>query len=108
MPENVKVYIGLAVFVVFVAMPVWWQVLGANEPPTLDEPKGDACVEGVEFMRAKHMDLLSEWRNEVVREGVRKYVSSTDIAFEMSLTGTCLDCHESKQGFCDECHVDPE
>ena len=32
MPENVKVYIGLAVFVVFVAMPVWWQVLGANEP----------------------------------------------------------------------------
>ncbi len=104
MPENVKVYIGLAVFVVFVAMPVWWQVLGANEPPTLDEPKGDACVEGVEFMRAKHMDLLSEWRNEVVREGVRKYVSSTDIAFEMSLTGTCLDCHESKQGFCDECH----
>jgi len=104
MYDTGKVVAGLFVFVVFVTMPIWWQAFGKGEPPTLDTPKGDACIEEVEYMRASHMDLLNDWRNDVVRDGVRQYEASDGTVHEMSLTNTCLDCHESRTGFCTECH----
>ena len=53
-------------------------------------------------MQAKHMDLLDQWRLEVVREGKRFVEKRPDL--EMSLTKTCLKCHTSKAQFCDKCH----
>ena len=51
-------------------------------------------------MRAHHMELLDQWRNAVVREGKKTYVSRTSGAsYEMSLTKTCLGCHTSKKRF---------
>lgn len=106
-----KVVAGIVVFVGFMTTPLWWQVLGNNEPLQLAEPTGEACVESAEYMRAKHMDLLADWRKSVVRKGLRQYVSTDGTPYEMSLTSTCLDCHADKVGFCDECHdytgVDP-
>jgi hypothetical protein len=55
-------------------------------------------------MRPYHMDLLNQWRDAVVRDGDRIYVSSTGERFEMSLSNTCMDCHVSKVNFCDSCH----
>jgi hypothetical protein len=52
------------------------------------------------------MDLLNQWRNSVVREGKRTYVSkASGETFEMSLSKTCMGCHESRQKFCDRCHT---
>ena len=62
------------------------------------------CVESAEYMRDSHMVLLDEWRDAVVREGHRTYVSSTGERHEMSLTKTCLGCHTDKSKFCDRCH----
>ena len=63
-------------------------------------------------MRARHMDLLDDWRDRVVREGERVYVSDlSGASHEMSLSNTCMDCHSNKAEFCDRCHdymaVDP-
>jgi len=62
------------------------------------------CVASTEYMRASHMDLLNEWRDEVVREGNRIYTSPNGKEFEMSLTKTCTNCHYNKKEFCDQCH----
>ena len=103
-----KVVIGLVVFIGFVTCPFWIQavqkVAGLEEPLELDEPRGEHCVESAEFMRAKHMDLLNDWRNEVVRHGLRTYVAADGSKYDVSLSKTCLDCHESKADFCDKCH----
>jgi len=63
-------------------------------------------------MRASHMDLLNQWRDDVVRVGNRDYKSTlTGKTFDMSLSRTCMDCHSNKADFCDRCHdflsVDP-
>jgi len=62
------------------------------------------CVEDRNFMRARHMRLLDNWRDEVVRENKREYVNTKGEHFEKSLTGTCLKCHSNKEEFCDSCH----
>ena len=89
-----KVIAGLALFLGLATLPFW---IGQQSP----EPKatmpametGFQCVEPPEYMRANHMQLLDDWRNEVVREGNRTYVSSSGKTFEKSLTKTCLGCH---------------
>jgi hypothetical protein len=56
-------------------------------------------------MRASHMVLLQDWRDAVVREGVREYTTADGRTVQMSLTGTCLRaCHTDKAAFCDRCH----
>jgi recombinational DNA repair protein (RecF pathway) len=62
------------------------------------------CVESREYMKAKHMDLLNEWKESVVREGKRIYVATDGKQYEMSLTRTCLECHWNTAKFCDRCH----
>jgi hypothetical protein len=58
-----------------------------------------------------HMDLLNEWRDDVVRKGKRIYTSPGGKKYNMSLSNTCMECHSNKAEFCDECHqyagVDP-
>jgi len=55
-------------------------------------------------MRVSHTDLLNTWKEQVVREGKRTYVSSRGKEYVMSLTNTCVDCHSNKAKFCDRCH----
>lgn len=91
---------GLALFGALTSAPLWY---GRGAPPSLPKAKGQ-CVESVEFMRARHMELLDRWRNAVVRDGERTYVASDGRTHRMSLTGTCLGCHGEAAQFCTECH----
>ena len=105
-----KIVAGLAVFVVLATSPLWFNQISsasADEPELKAPPNGStACVEAADFMRANHMDLLDQWRDSVVRDDQRTYVSTLDgKEYEMSLQKTCLDCHSNKAAFCDSCHT---
>jgi hypothetical protein len=50
------------------------------------------------------MQLLSSWRDKVVRDGKGTYINEKGESFDMSLQTTCLKCHSNKTRFCDECH----
>jgi hypothetical protein len=109
-----KILIGLGLFLVLITFPIWYNVANdrAGYSPVLEKAvRGDNCVRDSSWMVANHMDLLNQWRDQVVRENDR-FEESTDGTFhEKSLTNTCLNCHENKDQFCDKCHnylgVDP-
>ena len=108
MYDRAKVIVGLLIFGVLVSFPFWydWAQPGNGAPPELAKPRdATRCVEPVEFMRARHMTLLNEWRDAYVRNGQRVYVSSQGESFRISLTGTCLQCHGARADFCDRCHT---
>ncbi|GAB1409413.1 sulfate reduction electron transfer complex DsrMKJOP subunit DsrJ [Desulfovibrionales bacterium] len=114
MYDKSKILTGLAVFVVVMTYPFWNNIgSAAYVRPELEKPKNSReCVESVELMRTEHMAMLNEWRDEVVRDGVHDYHSTTSHqVFQKSLTKTCMKCHENKDKFCDKCHntvaVDP-
>jgi len=102
-----KIVLGLGVFGVLVTAPVWYGIgRGKGEPPELQRPAtAKQCIEPTAFMRARHMELLNEWRDAVVRDADRVYVASDGQHHEMSLTGTCLRCHEDPEKFCIRCHA---
>ncbi len=103
-----KIIPGIVLFLLVISFPIWYNVASGQDaaPPILEKPvNATKCVEDVEYMRVSHMQLLDSWRNEVVRNGNRIYVSNTDgTHHEMSLTKTCLGCHESREKFCTRCH----
>jgi len=108
MYDKNKILIGLAVFVVFMTYPFWNNIgSAAYQRPELEKPKNAKdCVESVEFMRAEHMAMLNNWRDEVVRGGEHEYHSTASHqVFQKSLTKTCIKCHENKALFCDKCHA---
>lgn len=99
----------VAVVAVAVALPLWYPRLGAagEGRAPLARPRGEACVEPADVMRRRHMVMLDEWRQSVVRGAAserRTYVSSRGVSFEKSLTRTCLGCHGAAAAFCDRCH----
>ena len=107
-----KIITGLAVFFVLTALPFLLNLGRANAKiePSINTPEINAmavkqCVESKEFMRAEHMQLLNDWRDEVVRNGNRIYTSrSNGMQFSISLQNTCMKCHSNKKEFCDKCH----
>lgn len=108
MPERAKILAGLALFLALAALPFWYGAIFGKGPaarPALAKPAGKACVESLEFMRTRHMSLLNDWRDQVVRQGQTVYESSsTRQRHRMRLTGTCLGCHGDMAGFCGRCH----
>ncbi len=50
------------------------------------------------------MNMLLDWREEVVRDNLRTYTASDGNEYVKSLTDTCLSCHSPKDEFCDQCH----
>ena len=119
MRERVTIFAGLALFVVLAAFPIWYTVLagGGGSPPDLELPDPSDrsffeqeedyhCVE--ENMVARHMGILNDWRNAVVRgDGGQRYHESEDFPgkrYKLSLTGTCMGCHASRERFCYRCH----
>lgn len=103
-----KVIIGLIVFLALITFPTWYNVATgkATYVPELEKAvKGDHCVADTTYMKARHMDLLNQWRDMVVRQDKRIYVAEDGTKYNMSLSGTCLDCHADKTKFCDRCHT---
>jgi hypothetical protein len=112
-----KILIGILVFAAIAAFPFYYNIGRVNAKP---EPKYDTpaiqewekqygkkeCVESKEFMRAEHMQLLNDWRDAVVRQDNRGYLSDANHKrFNMSLQNGCMNCHSNKKKFCDECHT---
>ena len=102
-----KILPGLVAFLVLITLPFWYTA-AIGEPgarPEIKLPEGEKqCVESKEYMRDAHMDLLDDWRDEVVRDGDRSYVSKNGIHYQKSLTNTCMKCHTDREQFCDKCH----
>ncbi len=104
-----KIIIGILIFLGLFTYPLWSPaVFGkAGPPPVLekvDKQKGPDCVEDIAYMRTSHMTMLVDWRENVVREGKRWYTNSKGKKYLMSLQITCIECHKSKEKFCDRCH----
>lgn len=71
-------------------------VTGGEPEPFLAPPEHaeQGCIRPIEYMRFRHMDLLTEMRDAGVRHGARREVTFTD----------CTRCHTTRAGFCDRCH----
>ena len=68
MYNSKAVILGIIIFVVLFTSPFWASMLGKSYTSTgVALPKNDKeCVENVDFMRDKHMQLLNEWRDEAL------------------------------------------
>jgi hypothetical protein len=99
---------GIVIFVVFFTSPFLIGLVKSVPPPEPElSPKAKEaklCVEAKEFMVESHMQVLNEWRDEAVRNGKRVYVASDGKEYVVSLQNTCMDCHNNKSKFCDQCH----
>ncbi len=96
---------GLLIFLALVLFPF---VKGIGQPKLVvetEKPKNSKeCIMKTELMRDSHMVLLNEWRDAVIRDGQRVWKNDAGKEFNMSLTNTCMNCHENKDKFCDKCH----
>ena len=100
-----KVIPSLILFVALVTLPFWYNAGKAQAVPKPELPKDQKfCVEPMEQMRTNHMQILNEWRNDVVRDADRVWVTEDGKKFTMSLSNGCLRCHTDKAKFCDKCH----
>ena len=111
------VFLGIVVFLALALFPFYNNFGKTNKKP---EPKTDTpeivkyqqehngkkeCIESKEYMRAEHMQILNQWRDSVVRDYNRGYISdSNHQRWNMSLQNECMRCHSNKKKFCDECH----
>lgn len=107
MYDTGKILSGLVLFLVIVTIPMWIH-LARGTVPEIPDPKiiteAESCVRETEYMTSKHMDLLNEWRDDVVRRNDRIHTGPGGKVFEKSLSRTCMDCHSNKSEFCDRCH----
>ena len=101
------VYIGIIILVVLLSAPFWAGLFGKSYTETgVSKPEAEeSCVEDAQFMRAQHMRLLNEWRDEALRNENRTYVAKNGQKWEISLQNTCMKCHTDYNGFCDKCHL---
>jgi hypothetical protein len=88
---------------VIILLPVAYSAVRALRPQRSDSPQVflempvsafQDCVEETSYMRIRHMDLLKDLREEVIRHGIRG-----EITLEH-----CRRCHTSRARFCDRCH----
>ena len=116
-------YIGLGLLIFFALvlspiLPNLGKTVAAPDPK-LDTPaiqklaeKERKCVMPTDYMRAYHMQMLVDWREEVVRsKGAgggpvddRMFVNPEGKKYLASLSNTCMECHSNKSQFCDQCH----
>ncbi len=98
-----KVIPGIIIFVLFVTLPIWWNHGKTVAAPQPELPQG-RCVESRAYMRSHHMQILNDWRNKAIRDGMRVYTASDGARFWIGLQGGCMKCHQDKSKFCDRCH----
>jgi hypothetical protein len=97
---------GLIIFVLILTSPIWFNGLKAGDLPK-PEPTvgvGKQCVLPVQEMRDTHMQLLNQWRDEVLRDDDRSTVVVNGKKYQKGLQMTCMQCHTNKEKFCDTCH----
>jgi len=108
MNDKGMIIAGLVIFVAIFTFPFWYNHLKAAEAPepilSQKAKAAKTCVEGKAYMRTEHMQLLNQWRNNVVRKGLREYKARDGKTYVASLSNTCLKCHDNKAEFCDKCH----
>ncbi|RPJ09055.1 MAG: cytochrome C [Deltaproteobacteria bacterium] len=107
MHDTGKIILGLIVFLSIVTYPVWHNAISGKAgyvPAPKVAPDKKQCVEPKQVIRIIHRDLLTDWRESVVRKGMRTYLASDAKAYPMSLNRTCMNCHTDKGEFCDQCH----
>ena len=110
------IFLGILVFLAIALFPFYSNFGKVNAKP---EPKTDTpaiieyekvngkkeCIESKEWMRGEHMQILNQWRDSVVRDDNRGYISTSNgKRWNMSLQNGCMNCHANKKKFCDECH----
>ena len=97
---------GLVVFVLIVTFPIWYNhgVAGDVPKPEKSTVSKECVIKDVGEMRSKHMQLLDDWRDEVLRTGDRKFFEVEGKQYQKSLQNACIKCHTSKKKFCDKCH----
>ncbi|MCI5145519.1 MAG: cytochrome C [Candidatus Electrothrix sp. AR3] len=107
MYDSGKIITGLMIFVLLITFPIWYNHGDAGSVPEPEMPTNSTqCVLPAAEMRAKHMQLLNQWRNDVLRQGDRGFsVEIEGNRYQKSLMNTCMKCHTSKKKFCDSCHV---
>jgi len=107
MYDKGKIITGVVIALLLATFPLSYLAAsgdGGYVPDPVLPTDEEKCVETTEWMRENHMRLLDEWRNTVVRGGDRIYVASDGMEYDISLSGTCLECHTDKAEFCDTCH----
>ena len=108
MHDGGKILTGLAVFLAIVTLPLWFHaVQGAQQgaPEFKVTTESRECVEETSYMRSSHMNLLDDWREQVVRDGERIHVGLGGKTYERNLSATCImSCHSNREEFCDRCH----
>jgi hypothetical protein len=108
MYDKGKIIGGLAIFLCLATFPAWYVAASgkADYVPNPVPPTGETkCVESTEYMKEYHMQLLQEWRDLTVRQGINTFKGSDGKVYDISLTNTCLRCHSNKAEFCDRCHT---
>ena len=107
MYDKGRIIAGVVIFLILLTSPLIY-LSASGEGGYVPEPvivtEEEQCVESVEYMTKKHMELLEDWKEGVVRGGTRTYVASDGKEYDVSLVETCLDCHTNKAEFCDQCH----
>ena len=122
MRNKTNIVVGVLVFLLVVTSPIWLN-LGKNAEASevevsYDTPAINAlseedrhCIYDTKYMRENHMEILHQWKVQVVRDGNRTVVTPDGEEYEMSLQNTCLECHSNYDEFCEKCHdangVDP-
>lgn len=99
---------GIIIFLIVFTSPFWLGWFGQDYKKTgvVILPGEKTCIEETEWMRANHMRLLDEWRDQALREENREYQSAlTGEKFLISLQRTCMKCHSNYSEFCERCHV---
>lgn len=103
---------GLIIFLGLITFPLWYN-MGKAAPvpqPKLDTPviqklAQKQCVLPAAQMRTEHMQILNDWRTQVVRYDKRIFVAPDGKQYNMSLQNECMKCHSNKTQFCDTCHT---
>jgi len=107
MYDSGKIIAGLIIFVLIITTPIWYNMLDAGEVPKPEKPaNAKECVVPVMEMRTNHMQILNQWRDEVLRTGDRAFLPPIEgKSYQKSLQNACMQCHTSKKKFCDTCHI---
>ncbi len=92
------------IFAAVILLPIGLSAIGLDltrDPEMPDvflesvDPQWENCIRDSTEMRFRHMDVLKEIRDKVIRYGIRD---------EVTLAG-CGDCHPNRDRFCDRCHA---
>jgi hypothetical protein len=106
MRDRGLIVLGLVVAIGLLTFPIWYDSargISSEAPELKPAVEGETCIYPTEYMRESHMNVLMDWRDRVVRQDERM-VNINGHEWEMSLTRTCMECHDSKEQFCDQCH----